>query len=90
MVYKKNKNKTANIWHLVTLEPDYIFEDGVSIKNENKINSLDYKTLTRRFDCFLAPNYTTGKIESGIERITYIKSPFNKEGVENINKSILE
>ena len=94
----KNKpNKVANIWHLVTLEPDYIFEKNLiqKIKTKkqtdfNKINSYDYETLQRRFDCFVGPNYESGEIESGIDRITIIRPPFDRGGIENINSSMLD
>lgn len=95
--YKNHPNKTANIWHLVTLEPEYIFESNILVKagkyinkDNNHINSCDYEMLKRRFDCFVGPNYSTGEIESGIERITYIQPPFDKDGVEDMNdKTIL-
>lgn len=93
---KNNPNKVANIWHLVTLEPEYIFEEkllkSLAIKKDtdfNQIDSYDYDTLQRRFDCFVGPNYDTGEIESGIDRITAIHPPFNKSGVEIINTVML-
>ena len=38
----------------------------------------------------MGPNYTTGNIESGIERITLIKPPYDKNGIEHINKEMLK
>lgn len=94
--YKFNKNKTANIWHLVTLEPNYIFETNVinqlyqkTSEDINKIHSADYETLSRRFDCFVGPNYSTGEIESGIERITYIEAPFSEKKINEINEKTI-
>ncbi|MDE6656836.1 MAG: hypothetical protein K2J85_07580, partial [Anaeroplasmataceae bacterium] len=94
--YQNNPNKTANIWHLVTLEPSYIFEDNEIKKlltrlqeDKNQIESYDYKTLSRRFDCFLGPNYETQEIESGINRISIIKPPFTKNQIEKINEQML-
>jgi len=95
--YKKDPNKTANIWHLVTIEPEYLFEDN-KIKNffmqlsEDKrhIHSFDYATLQRRFDCFVGPNYDTGDIESGIERITAIKPPYSKENIDRTNQAMFD
>lgn len=91
----KNPLKTSNIWHLVTLEPEYIFEDNeikrsIMQLNEDKkhINSCDYQTMIRRFDCFVGPNYETGEVESGIERISYIKPPFSKSHIDSINKKM--
>ncbi len=90
--YKKDPNKTANIWHLATIEPAYVFENNILDKiylkiNEDKdyIHSYDYHTLSRRFDCFVGPNYETNEIESGIERITFIKPPYDKINFEVIN-----
>lgn len=93
---KNNPNKVANIWHLATLEPEYVFEQNLlkslMIKKGtdfNQIDSYDYETLIRRFDCFVGPNYDTGEIESGIDRLTIIHPPYNKSGVELINTAML-
>lgn len=93
---KNNPDKTANIWHLVTLEPEYMFKDKVREKvtayvNEDysRINSYDYEILKRRFDTFMGPNYESGTIESGIERISIIKPPFDETGIERINREML-
>ena len=92
-----NINKISNIWHLVTLEPTYIFKDKLSEKidsyiNEdlNNINSYDYFVCKRRFDQFVGPNYLTGDIESGIERITIIKPPFTSNNINKINQEMIE
>ena len=89
---RKNPNKVANIWHLATIEPEYIFEyklfEALKIKKEtdfSQITSYDYETLKRRFDCFVGPNYETGEIESGIERLTTILPPYNESGFDRIN-----
>lgn len=88
--------KTSNIWHLVTVEPEYLFKDKVTeristyVKDDHKeLHSYDFEILKRRFDSFMGPNYTNGTIESGIERITLIKPPFNKNGIDHINKEML-
>lgn len=77
------------------MEPDYIFEDGNLKKlymrsnaDKNRIVSSDYDTVVRRFDCFVGPDYNTGEIESGIERITAIKPPYTKEGIDKINAAM--
>jgi superfamily II DNA or RNA helicase len=93
---KNNPEKTANIWHLATVEPDYIFKDKplaqltkyLSQDNQELV-SCDFDILKRRFDTFMGPNYTTGDIVSGIERITAIKPPFDKKGIEKINNKML-
>lgn len=94
---KNDPNKVSNIWHLVTVEPEYVFEDNIALKAIKKINedkseilSCDYETLIRRSDCFVGPNYSSGEIESGIERLTFIKPPFNKKNFEHINDLMLE
>ena len=93
---KNDSEKSSNIWHLVTLEPEYLFKDKISerisayIKRDlTELNSCDYDILKRRFDTFMGPNYTTGTIESGIERITLIKPPYDKNGIEYINEEML-
>lgn len=92
-----NPNKTANIWHLATLEPKYIFENSISkklfsniIEDQDEIVSQDYETLKRRFNGFLGPAYHSGVIESGIDRIEIIKPPFDYKGIERINREMLE
>ena len=94
---KNNPDKVSNVWHLVTLEPDYVFEDSALraqfVKNHadpDYIVSDDYRTLERRFDCFTGPNYTTGEVENGIDRLTAIHPPFDRKGVERINREMLE
>lgn len=93
---KNDPDKTANIWHLVTIEPEYLFKEKLSERvseylNEDytEIHSYDYDIMKRRFDTFMGPDYTSGVIESGIERIKAIKPPFNKNGIEKINAEML-
>lgn len=93
---KNNPNKVANIWHLATIEPDYVVEDNalkrVLKKTEEqtqKLQSCDYEMLERRFDCFVGPNYQNNCIESGIDRVTVIKPPYTEQGVSNINQQTL-
>ena len=94
---KNDPEKTANIWHLVTVEPEYLFKNKATERisaylkeNYNELHSYDYEILKRRFDSFMGPNYTTGTIESGIERITLIKPPYDKNGIERINNEMLK
>ena len=90
---KNNPNKVSNVWHLVTVEPDYVFEDINDAEcnaSNNKINSCDYDTLTRRFECFVGPCYDVVGVENGIERLSIIKPPFNKEGFDKINNKMIE
>lgn len=82
-VYKNDPSKTANIWHLVTLEPEM---ENVNLKVEcNEESSSDYKTLKRRFNCFVGPHYTKSSVESGIERIAILKNAYTKESVNEVN-----
>ncbi|MFR5602536.1 MAG: DEAD/DEAH box helicase family protein, partial [Lachnospiraceae bacterium] len=93
---KNNPDKTGNIWHLVSVEPEYIYKDKAVERlgaywNQDKeqLTSCDYEMLKRRFDAFMGPNYTTGVIESGIERITAIAPPYDQKGIERINREML-
>ncbi len=94
---KNDPEKSANIWHLVTVEPDYLFKEKLTEKISSYITedykeliSYDYEMLKRRFDSFMGPNYSSGEIESGVERLTLIKPPFNKEGIGRINEGMLK
>jgi len=78
---KNNPAKTANIWHLVTVEPG---------SETGKVVSGDYDTLQRRFLGFLAPSYSGGTIESGIARLDTVQPPFDEEGFANINAKTME
>jgi len=89
-----NKDKTANIWHLVTVEPANLFRNKflkTSIKQsgDSVYNSSDFLTLERRFETFVGPHYTKDTIENGIKRISIIAPPFNKAGIDRINKMML-
>lgn len=94
---KQDPNKSANIWHLVTVEPEYLFQDNLIdridayvAQDHAVLNSYDFDVLKRRFDSFMGPNYTTGVIESGIERVTAIAPPYDEEGIARINREMLE
>ncbi len=94
---KNNPDKTSNIWHLVTVEPEYLFEESKidQVKKylspeKKELISYDYDILKRRFDSFMGPNYDLGTIESGIERITAVKPPYDKSGIERINDTMLK
>jgi len=92
-VDKNDPAKTADIWHLCTVEPPHIFEltAGIGISyDRNNINSADFETLKRRFDCFVAPSYDGGKISSGIERLTVIRPPYDRAGIARINAQTCE
>ena len=94
---KNRPDKTANIWHLVTVERPELYakdlHEKLSVlmyKNKDELVSYDFETLSRRFDCFVAPNYETGEIESGISRVTVLKPPYDEKGIARINKEMIE
>lgn len=89
--------KVSNIWHLVTIEPDFVCENKATqlllkpiFNDKNTLISDDFETLKRRFYCFLAPAYSKDIIENGIERLDIIKPPYDEKGIAQINKQMLE
>ncbi|NLX64203.1 MAG: DEAD/DEAH box helicase family protein [Clostridiaceae bacterium] len=89
-----NEDKTANIWHLVTVEPANLFKNRFSMASTKHLgdavyNSSDFLTLERRFKTFVGPHFTRDIIENGIKRISIITPPFNKAGIDRINKMML-
>lgn len=93
---KNDPEKCANIWHLVTVEPEYIFKEKLNERvseyinqDKNELNSYDFEILKKRFDSFMGPNYRKGEIESGIERISAITPPYDRNGIERINDEML-
>ena len=93
---KNQPDKTANIWHLVTVERPYMFKEktgeklmSLAYEDKNSLPSYDFSIVSRRFECFVAPNYETGEVESGIDRVTIIKPPFNEKGIAAINEKML-
>lgn len=83
-VFKEQPDKTSNIWHLVCLKP----WDEVENLSEEEI-SEDYSLLSRRMEHFLGLHYTENSIESGMNRLSIIKSPFNNENVNAMNQQML-
>lgn len=88
--------KVSNIWHLVTVEPPYISENKLKelllrpiAEDKSSLPSEDFETLKRRFECFMAPTYSSSIIENGIERLDIIKPPFDENGIAKINSQIL-
>lgn len=95
-VDRDEPDKTANIWHLVTLEPDYMFDEsalGRAAKylqrDKDRIVSCDYDMLKRRFASFMGPDYETSEVVSVIERVKVISPPFDRAGIERINGKML-
>lgn len=89
-----NPEKTANIWHLVSLEPPLELNEKISdlLTNESDTSwpqSEDFQTLHRRFQAFLGLSYTKDTIEDGLDRLSIIKPPFSKKNVAQINQEML-
>ncbi len=89
--------KTANIWHLVTVEPPAALADNKLRKleaqlfqDDQALISEDYRTLKRRFTGFFAPAYSRDVIEDGIARVDIIQPPYNAEGITRINQTMLQ
>ncbi len=96
-VNPKDPDKTANIWHLVTLEPREVVKEtalerlAAAIDREKEtLQGCDYDVVKQRFETFMAPHYETGEIQSGIERLTLIRPPFDANGILRINREMLE
>ena len=93
---RENPDKTANIWHLVTVEPDYPCEEDAFLQEgepspcfTDKLISCDFELLKRRFETFMGPSYENGTIESGIERISAVKPPYDQAGIARINQQMI-
>ena len=68
--------KTANIWHLVCVEPG-LFGPGD-----------DYELLVRRCSAFVGVSATAPIIENGTERLGFGHPPFSRDQIEQINAQI--
>ena len=95
-VDRDSPGKVANIWHLVTVEPPFVSDQTIKeillkpiLEDKNILLSDDFETLKRRFECFMAPTYSTSIIENGIERLDIIKPPYSEQGIQKINTQML-
>ncbi len=84
-VFKQQPDKTSNIWHLVCLKP----WNEVQSDSSGEI-SEDFTLLSRRMEHFLGLHYTANTIENGMDRLSYIKPPYNEANVNTINQKMLE
>lgn len=84
-VFKEQAEKTSNIWHLVCLSS---WEE--TLNHEDGSISEDFTLLERRMEHFLGLHYTQDVIENGMERLSVIKPPFNKNDIDVINQQMLE
>ena len=80
-VDKTKPDKASDIWHLVTADPE-----------ETAANDpgADFAVMRRRFDGFLAPDYETPRVESGIDRLHLPKQPYTANVMQQINGQMLE
>ena len=90
--------KSANIWHLVSMEPIWAYSDkirkeflpqSISEKQDAYPISEDFQMLCRRFKAFLGVGYTDHIIQDGIERLSIIKPPYDKQNIQTINMLML-
>lgn len=96
-VNPNDPDKTANIWHLVTLEPGEAVKEtalerlAAVVEGEREVlQGCDYDVVKQRFETFMAPHYETGEIQSGMDRLTLIRPPFDANGILRINREMLE
>ncbi|MBQ3481789.1 MAG: DEAD/DEAH box helicase family protein, partial [Oscillospiraceae bacterium] len=88
-VDRREPEKAANIWHLVTLLPRESRPAVLAAAEDDGGGSEDFALLRRRFECFMAPSYDGERIESGLERVDIVRPPFTPERVEEINEEML-
>ena len=72
-VYPGHPQKTANIWHLVCIEPGHL-EAG-----------SDYELLLRRCQGFVGVSAARPRVENGTERLGLGHPPFSNEQIAEIN-----
>lgn len=99
-VFPAVADKTANIWHLVSMEPPWAYLDNAQQRALSHLQagqgmydtplSEDYETLRRRFRAFLGVSYTRDVIEDGIDRLCIIKPPFDQKNIQHINQQMLQ
>jgi superfamily II DNA or RNA helicase len=84
-------DKTANIWHLVSMEPVWAYSESVRERISSRLNgtsktecpvSEDFAMLRRRFQAFLGVSYTEDVIEDGIDRLSVIRPPYDRTNIE--------
>ena len=73
----KRPTKTANIWHLVCVEP------GTPLPGD------DFEMLTRRFSAFVGVNPATRTIENGIDRLGLGCPPFTPDRIAQLNAATI-
>lgn len=71
-------DKTANIWHLVCVEP------------KAKKPGEDLKMLTRRFKAFVGVSFKEPLITNGVDRLGIGIPPFKKSRMDSINRVMMQ
>lgn len=90
-VNKAEPNKTANIWHLITLEPKHTTVlDSNDLSAYDVKKSFDYQTLERRFKCFVGPSFNKGNIENGIERLFNLNDVNSRQNMQILNQDMMD
>jgi superfamily II DNA or RNA helicase len=77
--------KTADIWHLVAVEPPAKGAQAMSPSDPTRPAGSDFATVARRFDAFMGPVYGKPFIASGIRRVNVIEPPFDADGTGQVN-----
>lgn len=75
-----DKNKTANIWHLCSLEKTF----------ESDLPNNDYDIMQRRFSTFEGLVLGEDKIESGIERLGHAGEELKTLSVSKLNARMIK
>lgn len=65
-IERGNPLKVTNIWHLMTLNPDF--------KNDRYVGGQDYRNMVRRFETIMGISRNGDVVSSGIERIGLVGS----------------
>lgn len=77
---KTDKNKFANIWHLVCLENE----------NSKYVLGYDYEILSKRFLAFEGIDIENEKIDSGIDRLNIDDKLYQKEEIKQLNDYMIK
>jgi superfamily II DNA or RNA helicase len=93
-VFPSVPDKTSNIWHLICLMPAGILGQLQYAEPERASDSddalgQDYAMLARRMENFLGLHYEQDIIENGMERLSIIGAPFDKDHVDEMNAQMV-
>jgi superfamily II DNA or RNA helicase len=82
--------KASNIWHLATIVPPGKGLAWLKERSDIAAAGDDLALMERRFNCFMAPAYDVDRIESGMERVSLLRPPYDAENVARINGEMLK